>query len=144
MGLPQFARSEITPSIYVGGQYTRRGVLRMQSVGITAVVNMRESPIPQYTELENMRRLHLATTDLRAPSLDDLKKGISFIEEEVKNGGKVYIHCRLGEGRGPTMVAAYLMRTGLTLEDAIQTIKDVRPFISITENQMEQLKKLEN
>ncbi|MBA3551153.1 dual specificity protein phosphatase family protein, partial [Patescibacteria group bacterium] len=58
-------------------------------------------------------------------------------------GGKVYIHCRFGEGRGPTMAIAYLISTGLTLEHAIELVKKVRIFIRPTVVQIEQLKKFE-
>lgn len=143
LGLPQLRRSEITPSLYVGGQYTRRGILKMQKIGITGIVNMRETPIPSYTEIQQMQTLHLATKDLTAPSLTQLQEGINFIHKEIRHGGKVYIHCKLGEGRGPTMAISYLMSTGLLLDDAIEVVRKVRPFISITQKQMDRLRKLE-
>ncbi len=115
----------------------------MQKIGITAIVNMRETPIPSYKGMEHIRTLHLPTIDLTAPSLSDLKKGIKFIKKEIEREGKVYIHCRLGEGRGPSMMIAYLMSTGLTLEDSLKLIKEARPFIQPTKLQLEQLKVLE-
>lgn len=143
MGLPQFQRSEITPGLFVGGQYTRRGIRKMQKIGITAIVNMRETPVRSYPEMEIMNTLHLATKDLNEPTIENLQRGVEFITREIASGGKVYVHCRLGEGRGPTMAVAYLMSTDLRLEDAIETVRKVRPFISITQRQMDQLRKLE-
>lgn len=93
--------------------------------------------------MDNITILHLPTPDLTAPRMDDLLKGITFIKNEIDNGGKVYIHCRAGEGRGPTMAIAYLMSTGMLFEDALHSIKKVRTFIRPTLPQIEQLKKLE-
>ena len=141
-GLPQLARSEITPQLYLGGQYSKRGYKKMQQIGITAIVNMRETPAPVYKNLPVLRILHLPTKDMNQPSIQDLIIGIQFIQKELDQGGKVYIHCRLGEGRGPTMMIAYLMSTGMTTEDALKLVKDVRPFIRPTAVQIAQLSKL--
>jgi dual specificity MAP kinase phosphatase len=86
--------------------------------------------------------LHLPTKDNEAPSLHDLIKGTDFIVHEIAIGGKIYIHCRKGLGRGPTMAIAYLMRRGATLEDALSLIKKVRPFISPTVAQIGRLNEL--
>ncbi len=141
-GLPQMERSEITPQLYLGGQYSKRGYQKMKQIGITAIVNMRETPAPIYQDLPSLRVLHLPTKDMNEPTIVHLINGIQFIQEEIDRGGKVYIHCRLGEGRGPTMMIAYLMSTGLTVEDAFKLVQNVRPFIRPTPVQMAQLAKL--
>lgn len=142
IGLPQMARSEITPQLYLGGQYSKRGYKKMQDIGITAIVNMRETPAPIYQDLPSLHILHLPTKDMNQPTIQDLLKGIQFIQKELDHGGKVYIHCRLGEGRGPTMMIAYLMSRGMTPEDALKLVKDVRPFVRPTAVQIAQLSKL--
>ncbi len=141
-GLPQMARSEITPQLYLGGQYSKHGYWKLQQIGITAIVNMRETPALIYQDLPKLRILHLPTKDMNEPTITDLINGIQFIGQELDQGGKVYIHCRLGEGRGPTMMIAYLMSTGLTPEDAFRLVQNVRPFIRPTALQMAQLAKL--
>lgn len=141
-GLPQVTRSEITPDLYVGGQYYLHGIKKIQSLGITAIINMRMSQYPIAHRMEKFHILHLPTPDYTAPTMADLEKGIRFIRDEIKNGGKVYIHCHLGEGRGPTMAIAYLISSGLTFEDAVDYVKNVRPFIRLTEKQLNQLEKL--
>jgi protein-tyrosine phosphatase len=59
--------------------------------------------------------------------------------EQVANGGSVYVHCGSGIGRAPTMAAAYLISTGLTRDEAWETIRTVRPFIRPTAVQVERI-----
>jgi dual specificity MAP kinase phosphatase len=79
----------------------------------------------------------------KAPSIEQLEKGIGFIKNQIANGGKVYVHCRLGEGRGPTMAIAYLIGTGMLYEDAFKLVKGIRPYIRPTKSQRQVLQKLE-
>lgn len=138
-GLPQAKRSLITPQLYVGGQYSKRSVDDLKRLGVTGIVNMRMHSVHKDIKNLHMKICNLPTRDLHAPTQENLQKGIAFIEKEIKNGGKVYIHCRQGEGRGPTMAIAYLISTGLTYNDAFALVKNVRTFIRPTKRQIEAL-----
>ena len=141
-GLPTLKRSAITPDLYLGGQYKIGSLHRLKELGVTGIVNMRTRSIHKEAPQE-IQVLHLSTTDLHAPTIENLQKGVIFIQNNIDKGGKVYIHCRLGEGRGPSMALAYLISKGLTLDHAIELIKKVRIFISPTQEQLDQLKKFE-
>jgi dual specificity MAP kinase phosphatase len=141
-GTPNLKTSQITADIYLGGQYQLKAINFFKKVGITTIINMRTKPIP--TEIaQNFVTLHLPTPDLQAPTVPDLRKGVALIKKTIDNNEKVYVHCRLGEGRGPTMVAAYLISIGLNLKMAFEQIKKVRRFINPTKEQLSQLKKFE-
>jgi len=142
-GLPLMRRSIITPQLYLGGQYNLKGFSKLKELGVTAVVNMRTNSIHKDFNFKDFKYLHLPTPDLTAPSIESLKKGTKFIKSEIVKGGKVYIHCRGGEGRGPSMIIAYLMSTGLTYEDAFMQVKKVRVFIRPTKVQINRLKEFE-
>jgi len=86
---------------------------------------------------------HLPTVDDTPPTIEDMNKGIAFITDAVRNGGKVYIHCSAGVGRAPTMAAAYFLSKGHNLNEAVNMIKQVRPFINIMTPQMEFLRQIE-
>ncbi|MCA9913710.1 MAG: dual specificity protein phosphatase family protein [Anaerolineae bacterium] len=140
-GLPYERFSRITPQIYLGGQPQAARLKALAARGITAVVNMRsEYQYPQETQWGAMKYLHLPTTDHTAPTLDHLFEGVTFIEEQVAKGGKVYIHCWEGLGRGPSMTAAYFISQGLSLDEALAKIRRVRRFIHLTPEQLDQLK----
>lgn len=139
LGLPLLANSQITPQFFVGGQYTHRGFRTLQKMGVTAIVSMR-SRLPIDPSKHGMKSLHLPTGDQHAPTLEQLRTGAQFIQQEIAAGGKVYVHCQFGEGRGPTMAIAYLISTGLTLQDALAEVRRARSFVQPTSAQMQQLK----
>ena len=143
-GLPQVKRSLITPHLFLGGQYSPTAFERLKKLGVTGIVNMRMRSIHKdIKNITHVRILNLPTPDRTAPSQESLQKGTDFIKDVVSKGGKVYIHCRFGEGRGPTMALAYLMSTGLTYQDAHTLVKKTRTFISPTKVQIEALHQFE-
>lgn len=145
-GLPTMKYSQITPTLYVGGQYTLRAVKTLKKRGVTGVVNMRMRSIHKETDtnLSWLSILNLPTPDLTAPRIEDLQKGVKFIRKQIDAGGKVYVHCRAGEGRGPTMGLAFLISEGMTLEDALKLVQKTRTFARPTTPQMKQLKVFED
>lgn len=142
-GLPRLNRSQITPNLFLGSQYNLLGLKKLKALGVTAIVNMRMHADYDDAAHEGIKYLHLPTVDNTPPPLEVLLKGAAFIDNEIKNNGKVYVHCRQGLGRGPTMAMAYLIKTGLTYEKAYAMIRRVRIFINPRPGQIEMLKKLE-
>jgi len=75
------------------------------------------------------------------------RKGYAFLPGISVNDGLldiiVYIHCRQGLGRGPSMAIAYLLKMGATYDDALATVKRVRSFINPRPVQVQRLKELE-
>lgn len=142
-GIPTLRHSQITANLFLGGQYNLTGLKKLKAIGVTAIINMRMHSIYQAAQYEGFNYLHLPTIDNTAPLLQDLIKGAAFAHDEIKNGGKVYIHCRQGLGRGPTMAIAYLLKMGATYEDAFATVKKTRTFINPRPEQIERLKELE-
>jgi predicted protein tyrosine phosphatase len=138
-GAPIRSVSEITPQLHVGGQYRRRGWPRLARRGITAVVNMRAEFDDKVAGIAPARYLYLPTPDDRAPSIEQLREGVTFIRDEIERGSGIYVHCGAGVGRAATMAAAYLVATGLSPEDAWARICQVRPFIHPTPPQVAQL-----
>jgi protein tyrosine phosphatase (PTP) superfamily phosphohydrolase (DUF442 family) len=142
-GMPTLKRSQITADLFLGSQYSLVGLRKMKALGITAIINMREHAIYSEAIHEGINYLHLPTVDNTPPTLAVLMRGADFADQEIKSGGKVYIHCRQGLGRGPTMTIAYLLKTGLTYADAFALVKKVRTFINPRQSQINSLKELE-
>ena len=142
-GIPSLRKCQITADLFLGSQYTKLGLKKLRELGVTAIVNMRMHNVYVKARYEGIKYLHLPTVDNTAPTLKDLITGAAFIENEIRNKGKVYVHCRQGLGRGPTMALAYLIKTGLTYDDAFSLVKRVRNFISPRPSQISRLRELE-
>jgi hypothetical protein len=138
-GAPTEHFTRVTPQLHVGGQYSRKGWPILERRGITAAVNMRAEYDDRREGALPLKYLHLPVVDNQAPTLDQLRQGIRFIHEEIEQNGQVYIHCWEGVGRGPTMLAAYLVSTGHKPSEAWAKIKAVRPFIRPTVIQLERI-----
>lgn len=142
-GSPIMKYGQVTPDVYVGTQYRKPGKRKLEKLGFTGCVNLRVEFDDAAYGLNLKHYCYLPTVDGEAPTLDQLRQGVTFIDEVVAGGGKVYIHCRGGIGRAPTMAAAYLISRGLSAEEATGLIKKSRPFIGLHSGQWEQLKRFE-
>jgi protein-tyrosine phosphatase len=83
--------------------------------------------------------LWLPTVDEIPPKPSQLKAGVAFLRELVNQNIKVYVHCQHGHGRAPTLVAAYLISKGNSVEEAISLIASKRSTIHINDKQKEAL-----
>ena len=70
--------------------------------------------------------LWLPVDDFQAPSQTQLHMGAHFIDELVKHNDKCYVHCNEGNGRAPTLVAAYYILKGMKVGEALNKIKKRR------------------
>lgn len=124
----------VTPNVFLGGAFTQKNIEHVKKWGITAVVSMRMHKPPI-----GIKTLHLPTIDDTAPKIEDLESGVKFIQDEVNKGGKVYVHCREGIGRGPTMMIAYLITQGMKIDKALKLIREVRRFVNPNKEQLNSL-----
>lgn len=83
--------------------------------------------------------LWLPTDDGTAPEPNELQVGVSFISLLNAQKIKMYVHCKNGHGRAPTLVAAYLISTGMDVQQAVDTIAAKRPVIHLNDAQMQAL-----
>ncbi|MBE2236656.1 MAG: dual specificity protein phosphatase family protein [Caldilineaceae bacterium] len=139
-GVPVLKYSRVTPQLYVGSQFNAAGRRALERAGISAVVNLRTEFDDAAYGLAFPNYCYLPTVDDTSPSPAHFQKGVDFIQAQIEAGGAVYVHCKAGVGRAPTMAAAYLISQGHSADEAIALIKQVRPFITITPPQMEALR----
>ncbi len=106
--------------------------------GIKADISLEKEKIDAPEGIEYF--LWLPTEDKQAPTQDKLHLGVQVLEFLINRKIKVYIHCRNGHGRGPTLFIAYLIKKGMSIDDALQHLKAKRPTFHLTEPQINSLK----
>ncbi|MDP3685695.1 MAG: dual specificity protein phosphatase family protein [bacterium] len=98
---------------------------KLAELGATADLDLEEErqELPPHVSAY----LWLPVRDHAAPSREQLSLGAAFIDAVAKQGGRVYVHCRVGLGRSPTMAAAYFITQGMTTDGAIARVQQGRP-----------------
>lgn len=97
--------------------------------GIRAVVSLTERGLgAEAAARHGLAYLHLPVPDFHPPTLRQIESFVRFTGEQLEKGdGAVLVHCQAGMGRTGTMLAAYLVSTGMGANEAIETIRDLRP-----------------
>jgi len=111
----------------------------LKKENITVDISLEEIRIDQPYGVEAY--LWLPTPDHTPPTQDQLVLGATTLDTLVKQGKKVYVHCKNGHGRASTLVIAYLVMQGYTEEEAELVVKKARPTMHLQDNQKNTLDK---
>lgn len=82
--------------------------------------------------------------DDSAPSFQQFFKIVSEIDDIISKGEKVYIHCRLGRGRAPTIAIGYLVHKGIPLERACLYVLSKKLYAILSPDQIRFLYEVES
>jgi atypical dual specificity phosphatase len=100
--------------------------LRRQGVG--AVLSLTEEPLESAAFARHeLEWLHLPVIDLTAPAPLQIEAALEFIDWHVAYGRAVAVHCKMGQGRTGTVLAAYLIRAGTDVGAAVAEVRGVCP-----------------
>jgi hypothetical protein len=136
--------SKITPLIYIGTNAccSVHFEERLLQKGIRADISLEKGRVD--LPLGADYYLWLPTIDHTAPSVDKLELGVSTLQFLASKKIPVYVHCKNGHGRAPTLVAAYFIATKkMPADEAIALIKEKRPGVHIEPAQRKALQKFE-
>ncbi|KAF7203927.1 dual specificity protein phosphatase 3 [Nothobranchius furzeri] len=136
--LPTQHFNEVFPRIYIGNAFVAHNTMRLQKLGVTHVLNVAEGT--SFMHVNTSTEFYAGTgITYHGISANDTEKfnlsaffeeGADFIDKGLahNNGkGKVYVHCREGYSRSPTMVVAYLMlRHKMDVRQALRTVRQKR------------------
>ena len=96
--------------------------------GIGAILSMTETPLDEATLARfDFHTLHLPVDDLHAPTPAQLHYALRFIDEQRALGNRIAVHCLIGQGRTGTILAAYLIRGGSSVDDALRRLRTLSP-----------------
>jgi protein-tyrosine phosphatase len=134
--------NEIIPYLFLGSRKAATNlellemchVKRVLSVGVALELPQRFPNAMKYAraEIEDFPDERL---------LDVLDEAIEFIRESISKKESVLVHCQLGVSRSASCVVGYLIsHEKMTLDDALQLVKEKRPVANPNFGFKEQLK----
>ena len=120
-------RDRNTPSYKIGN---------LMECGISSFIDLTEAgERPDYQRnlhLERRRRslrseyYRFPIIDRKVPDSDEMKRILDLIDSQIESNNSVYVHCFRGLGRTGTVVGCYLVRHGMTGQEALDQITNLR------------------
>jgi predicted protein tyrosine phosphatase len=125
----------VDSNIYIGGYLAAANADFVKKNGITRIVKMfadDKSYPGGYHRHPGVKYLVVDAEDV--PDYDirpGVMAALPFIQEGLKNGERILVHCHAGVSRSSTIVLLHLMiNRGFSLDDALARLKIVRPFVN--------------
>jgi atypical dual specificity phosphatase len=117
-----------------------RDLATLRGHGIGALLSLTESPLPRGAlARHDILGLHLPVDDFHAPTTPQMLEALAFLDDARSTSTPVAVHCLAGQGRTGTVLAAYLIRGGLTAAEAIAEVRSVCPGAIEADRQREAL-----
>ncbi|QDZ25544.1 dual specificity phosphatase [Chloropicon primus] len=134
--------AKVLDGVFVGGIGGAKNKEELDKNGVTHVVNC--SPVCHHVCHKEYEYLLVSVYDKSTDNIEDeFVKSNAFIRSALDQGGAVFVHCYAGQSRSVTLVVAWLIETGFTLEEALAKVRKARPSARPNSGFMEQLERFE-
>ena len=92
--------------------------------GITMLITLTEKDFPQDALARNgLKNFHLPVYDQEPPTVAQMQMLLARMSVALRRGEVLAVHCLAGLGRTGTVLAAWLVREGLTAEEALRRVR---------------------
>lgn len=135
-----YSASKITENIYISDMSSAFNREKLKEDGITHILTTVLGIAPMFPNDFEYKNIHVrdVISENLFPYFDEC---CNYIEKCIKEGGKILVHCSYGVSRSATIVIAYLIKKGMTYEEAYNYVKERRSIIEPNEGFKQQLKK---
>jgi len=137
--IPTDPYNEVYPNVYVGDVATAMCTQVLKRLGITHILNAAQGKEKFYFvntsagfyEQHGIKFLGVPAIDMMNFQMEPyFEEAAEFIDDAIRTGGKVMVHCRQGISRSATLALAYLMiKKGMTAQDALRIVRAQREVI---------------
>lgn len=130
-----FNYNQITDNIYIGNNMCCMAMLDelLLKEGIYADLSLEEELHDNPVGASCF--LWVPIVDHTGPTIENINITNAYIDSVVKMGEKIYIHCKNGHGRAPTIVIAYMISKGMSYDQAYNLVKSKRSVIHLDTTQ---------
>lgn len=124
----QLNYTDVTSQLAVGGAFRKRQIKRLRQRGVTAVVDcrMEAQDDPIALAQASIDFLHVPTPDRYGFTYAQMRDGVDWVLDQLANGGRAFLHCEHGVGRGPLMTCAVLVGQGYSAPEALRIVRSKR------------------
>ncbi len=92
--------------------------------GVTMLITLTEKDFPQDALARNgLKNFHLPVYDHEPPTVAQMQMLLARMSVALRRGEVLAVHCLAGLGRTGTVLAAWLVREGLTAEEALRRVR---------------------
>nr|WP_269468654.1 diacylglycerol kinase family protein [Alteromonas sp. ASW11-130] len=134
---------QIDDHLFLACRLFHNDIETLNELGVTAILDVTaEFDGLDWTAYQaDCDYLNIPVLDHTSPTPEQLNTAINWLDQHIKDGNKVVVHCALGRGRSVLTLAAYLLARdeNLSINDAMSKIQSVRSTARLNKRQLKSL-----